>query len=99
MWMSYPSATPVAATQTIPPRVQAAMQFVQMMNTKEMGVPSFDGSRTPSGSLTPKERAAYDSAMLMLQQYFSGEMDFGDTPPSRPQQHDGQDPKSPLPVG
>ncbi len=64
-----------------PPRVQAALQFIAMMNNKENGTPSFDGSRSPSGELTVHEKATYNSAMNMLKQYFSGEMDFGDTPP------------------
>lgn len=80
MFYSYPT-TPNTGP-SIPARVSAAMQFCQMMHTKEMGVPSFDGNRSPSGSLTGKEMAAYESAIHMLQQYFSGEMDFGDTPPS-----------------
>lgn len=64
-----------------PPRVQAALQFIAMMNVKENGMPSFDGSSPKSGELTFSEKAAYNSAIKMLQQYFSCEMDFGDYPP------------------
>lgn len=74
------SSGPIQASP--PPRVQAALQFISMMNVKENGTPGFDGSHSPSGELTPHEKATYNSAMNMLKQYFSGEMDFGDTPPS-----------------
>jgi hypothetical protein len=75
-----------------PQRVQAALTFVAMMNAKENGAPSFDGSRSPSGTLTSQEKATYNSAMQMLQQYFSGEMDFGDSAPVATPQKDDDEP-------
>lgn len=79
-----------------PPRVQAALQFIGMMNHKEQGSPGFDGSRTQSSELTYQEKATYNSAMHMLKQYFSGEMDFGDSAPMYIPSPDDENPKEPV---
>jgi len=72
---------PPQVAPAIPARVSAAMQYIQMMHYKGDGIPGLNGSRSPSGTISTSERVTYDSAVRMLNQYFSGEMDFGDLPP------------------
>jgi hypothetical protein len=71
-------------TSTLPTRVQAAMQFISMMNTKVNGSVSFTGERSEGTCLNNEEKSTYNQALVMLRHYFSGEMDFGDAPPISP---------------
>jgi len=81
-----------------PPRVQAAQQFLFWFHQgRAMPVMGFDQRPADPPDPTAKEKAAYESALDVMRLYFSGEMDYGDSPPAS---HIGGDdnPESPAPV-
>jgi hypothetical protein len=60
----------------IPPRVRAAMDFIEHLErARHQCEPT-----TPVRELSSAELAVERQALQMLGQYFSGEMDFGDRP-------------------
>lgn len=60
----------------IPPRVRAAMDFIEHLErVRHQCEPS-----SPVRELSSAELAVERQALQMLGQYFSGEMDFGDRP-------------------
>jgi hypothetical protein len=71
-----------SSPSTMPPRVEAAMRFLDMMRAKESGTNPF-GTPATAESLSPQETKVQRQAMQVLLDYFSGEMDFGDAPPRR----------------
>lgn len=86
-----------------PSRVGAALDFVAQMSNKQLGrKDDWQDAQAELIPLRPLEQAAYDSALRMLNQYFTGKMDF--EPPSmprRPSRDDDDDPQAParLPAG
>ena len=65
----------------VPPRVQAAMQYIHFCRM----ITDPDESSAKSRALNKSEQAAYEMAMAVLRGYFSGEMDYGDAPPRSPE--------------
>ena len=68
----------------VPPRVQAAQQFLHYIQgvRQPSGSPFGEQAATPDPvELSPKEKAAYESAMMVMMLYFNGEMDYGDVSP------------------
>lgn len=83
----------------VPPRIQAALQFVQWAST--VGLPPISPIGTPYGEprdLTAEEKAAYNAALESLRLYFAGEMDYGDCAPTAMQAPGDEEPQSPVPV-
>ncbi len=69
-----------SVTPTVPPRVQAGLFFLKMMQDKVLASQTFEGSQSSSIELTAMENEVSKSALQMLKLYFSGENDYGDTP-------------------
>lgn len=77
----------------IPGRVQAAMNFLHFAEMRRNPPPSFDGMRSSEPrELSPMEERVYSNALKVLSDYFTGEMDYGDTAPVRPEPRDGDGP-------
>jgi len=84
-----------------PAKVNAAQQYLYFCNSLRFPHADFQTSGdTPTAerTLSKREQATYDAATDVLFQYFSGEMDFGDTNPGhvRPDSDDGQAPRVPV---
>lgn len=85
----------------IPPRVQAAQQFLHFAHSLRAPMP-VSPFEPPSGDLrdlSPKELAAYNAALVVLTSYFLGEMDYGDSAPMLTERRpDDDQPQIPEPV-
>ncbi len=78
---------------SLPPRVQAALDTLEHLRYVEASCDI--GQR----ELTPVQSALQGTAMQVLRLYLSGEMDYGDAPPSLPPEEPPQPQPEPAPVG
>ncbi len=73
--------------QRVPPRVEAAQNFLHyangIRNPCNNVMPTTGDTPSAGGELNPREMAAYNAALNVLTQYFNGEMDFGDVSPTQ----------------
>lgn len=76
----------------MPGRVRAALEYLQYCLT---ATHPYDCT-TERTQLGQPESAVRHAALDVLRLYFSGEMDYGDAPPTRPQ--DPPEPTAPIPV-
>ena len=95
--MHYDSSRP----SRIPPRVQAAQDFIGWFHSGRGPQPhiSFEGApRTEQPDPTPQEHGVYQAALGVLGMYFNGEMDYGDGPPMPPEPPEDEQPRTPVPI-
>jgi hypothetical protein len=90
------SCSPPNFQAVVPARVQAAQSFLHWFQGRAGQTP-FGGTETPPEP-SKKELAAYHSALEIMRQYFSCEMDFGDCQPTTIRYDSPDDPKEPVPV-
>jgi len=70
---------PNRITQDVPPRAATALAFLHLALVIE--APFHDGPHNNTArKLSRKEEATRESALIMLNQYFMGEIDLGDLP-------------------
>ncbi len=79
----------------LPQKVRAALGYVShhrwLVDQSDPTVPAYE--------LSPQERRVYAQALHVLSLYFTGEMDFADTPPPpAPRGRDGDEPEQPATV-
>ncbi len=90
-----PTALISPGTSNAPPRVQAAQDFLYFCKDVEDPGPGLGGEVPQAGrEMSKQEQATKAAALQVLMQYFNGEMDFGDAPPSR---GDNDPPMNPTP--
>ncbi len=79
----------------LPPRVQAALSYLSycsyITNQSDVAI--------PPRQLSAGERAVMNGALRVLAMYFSGEMDYGDAPPSGPGPEEDESGGAGVPVG
>ena len=91
--MSEYESAPAPSSRGIPPRVDAAQNFLYYLNSKSQP-DAYGGSGRP---LTDKDLACEKAATDLLTNYFLGEFDLGDSPIVTPG-HDDEEGDSRVPI-
>jgi hypothetical protein len=79
----------------LPAKVVAAQNFAGYALAVRMPDGGVSHERLP---LSAREQATYDAALDVLQQYFRGEMDFGDPRPGFMRPDEPEPPQAPVPT-
>lgn len=88
--------------ETIPPHVASAMRYLGFARGIEAGREMMDGVKAEGRALTKMEKGVYDSALVLLSDYFQQDFSNQKAEPAAPEPPPGPPPPAipvPAPTG
>ena len=75
---------------SIPPKIQAAFEYIRHCQNAQNPQPAFDGCKSQGAELSAKEETVRQNALDVLNRYFTGEDEFMNhlKPPDNPPEDD-----------